>query len=181
MPRPVKWVRDLHAIRARSMNSRTETWSRADIEKLFNVGRVTAQTLTRAIGEVQTVAGAHFVERNSLIAFLDAMIAAPSVDEALRIRVVDAPSPPRRGPLKVSLPADLRNAMVRDLPDHIRIAPGELTIRASGMENLLESLVALAKVLENDFAGLQKLMEVPPPPVDDESLGELLYRLRSRA
>ena len=41
----------------------------------------------KAIGEVQNVAGAHFVERPALLAFLDAMIAAPSVDEALRARL----------------------------------------------------------------------------------------------
>lgn len=179
MPRPVKWARDLHAIRDRAMKSRVETWSRVDIEYLFNVGRATAQTLARAIGEVQTVAGAHFVDRASLIAFLDEMIEAPSVEKALRMRLIDSPSPPRRRSLKVPIPADLRNAMVTDLPDHIQVIPGELTIRVSDLENLLESLAIFAKILENDFAGVQKLIEVPPPPVNDESVREFIQMIRA--
>ena len=38
----------------------------------------------KAIGEVQAVGGTHFVDRTSLLAFLDQMIAAECVDDALR-------------------------------------------------------------------------------------------------
>ena len=94
MSRPVKWSRDLHPIRERAIHARTETWSRIDIERLFGVGRVTAQTLMRAIGEIQPVGGAHFVERTTLLNFLDAMIEAPDVDEAFRARSREAEAPP---------------------------------------------------------------------------------------
>ncbi len=76
MPRPVKWSRDLHPIRDRAVRSKTETWSWQDIEHLFAVGRATAQTLMRAIGEVQSVGAGHFVGRTSLLTFLDEMILA---------------------------------------------------------------------------------------------------------
>jgi hypothetical protein len=89
MSRPVKWVRDVHAIRERAANASTETWSRVDLENLFGVGRATAQTLVRAIGEVNSVGGAHFVDRSSLVAFLDEMIAAPVVEDRLRDRLAD--------------------------------------------------------------------------------------------
>ena len=88
MSRPVKWARDLHPIRERAVRSRTETWSRQDVEHLFGVGRATAQTLMKAVGEVQALAGAHFVERQPLLAFLEEMIAARSVEEALRERLL---------------------------------------------------------------------------------------------
>ena len=68
MARPVKWSRDLHPIREKAVRSKTETWSRRDIEHLFGVGRASAQSLTKAIGEVQAVGGAHFVERLRLLA-----------------------------------------------------------------------------------------------------------------
>jgi hypothetical protein len=100
-------------------NSSTETWSRADIENLFNVGRATAQSLTRAIGKVQTVAGAHFVHRSNLLEFLNALIEAPPVEETLRARLQNAHAPPRRRSLKVPLPQDLKSATVRDLPDRL--------------------------------------------------------------
>jgi hypothetical protein len=88
--RPIKWSRDLHPIRERAVQSRVETWSRQDIEQLFNVGRATAQTLMKAIGEVQNVAGTHFVDRSSLLAFLNDVIAADSVEEGLNARLLVA-------------------------------------------------------------------------------------------
>lgn len=48
MARPVKWSRDLHLIHERALLSRTETWGRSDIERLFNVRRASAQTLMKA-------------------------------------------------------------------------------------------------------------------------------------
>ena len=52
------------------------------------------QTLMKAIGEVQPVGAAHFVERDSLLSFLDAMIDAPDFDQAFRDRVRVADLPP---------------------------------------------------------------------------------------
>ena len=48
MARPVKWSRDLHLIREKTARSRTETWSRVDLEHPFGVGRATAQMLMKA-------------------------------------------------------------------------------------------------------------------------------------
>jgi len=79
-----KWSRDLHSIRERASLSRTETWGRTDIERLFEVGRATAQSLMRAIGEVQSVGRAHFVEHTFFISLLDERISAPNLEEAFR-------------------------------------------------------------------------------------------------
>ena len=159
MARPVNWARDLHLLRERASRSRTETWSRQDLEILFSVGRATAQGLMKAIGEVQNVAGAHFVERPALLAFLDAMIAAPSVDEALRARLAGAEPVPRPKALRVSLPADLRHVMLPDLPPNITLEPGRLEVRAGTAESMLESLVALAMVMQNDLDRFKDLVE----------------------
>ena len=51
-------TRDFHLLRDRAARSRTETWSRADVEALFGVGRATPQTLMKTIGQVQVVGGA---------------------------------------------------------------------------------------------------------------------------
>ncbi|MGI4831540.1 MAG: hypothetical protein ACRYFU_25655, partial [Janthinobacterium lividum] len=61
------------------------------------------------IGDLQVVGGAHFVERTSLLRFLDAMIAAPSVDEALRARMLEAE--PLRGRSRCALPCPTISAM----------------------------------------------------------------------
>jgi hypothetical protein len=39
---PVKWSGELHSIRERADQARTETWGRVEIEELFGVGRATA-------------------------------------------------------------------------------------------------------------------------------------------
>ena len=104
MSRPVKWSRDLHPIRERARHAATETWSRVDIERLFGVGRATAQSLMKAIGEIQPVGGAHFVERATLLSFLDALIEAPDFDEAFRARTREAEAPPQTKPLRQACP-----------------------------------------------------------------------------
>ena len=182
MGRPVKWSRELHSIRERAAHARTETWGRVDIEELFGVGRATAQTLMKTIGEVQPVGGAHFVERSSLLSFLDAMIDAPDFDQAFRSRILEADAPPSPKPLRIALPADLRSIMLRDLPAHISLSPGRLEITADSAVAMLESLALLAQAMQNDLAQVQTVLEPPakPPYVEDDDLRAFLAELRSQ-
>ncbi len=183
MARPVKWSRDLHVIRERAVHSRTETWSRVDIERLFSVGRATAQTLMKAIGEVQAVGAAHFIDRPSLLSFLNAMIEAPSVDEALRTRILEAAPPPKPKTMRSSLPGDLRNAMMPNLPSNILLGPGRLEIMAETAEAMLESLIVLALIMQNDLDRFAAALEPPPDPRpvndEDEDMRKLFDRLRA--
>ena len=181
MGRPVKWSRELHSIRERAAHARTETWGRVDIEELFGVGRATAQTLMKAIGEVQPVGGAHFVERSSLLGFLDAMIVAPDFDQAFRDRVREADAPPSPKPLRVALPADLRSVLLRDLPSNITLSPGRLEIVADSTVVMLESLALLAQAMQNNLDQFQAVLDPPPPPphVEDDELRAFLAELRS--
>ena len=182
MARPVKWARDIHLLRERASRSHTETWSRQEIEHLFGVGRASAQTLMKAIGEIASIGGAHFVERPALLAFLNQMIKAPSVEEALRARQAAAEPVPRPKALRVSLPADLRNAMLPDLPPNILLEPGRLEIRAETAESMLESLVALAMVMTNDLERFRSAveLEVPASRASDQVLYMLCEQLRVR-
>ena len=183
MAGPVKWSRDLHPIRERAARSRTETWSRTDIEKLFGIGRASAQTLMKAIGQVQAVGGAHFVDRPALLAFVDEMIQAPSVDEALRSRILEAEPPPRPRTLRVSLPADLRRGMLPDLPSNVSLSPGKILITAPTAIKMLEALCTLALVMQNDLDRFAELIEpaAVPPEVGVDELEEMLHRMRDRA
>lgn len=182
MGRPVKWSRDLHSIRERAANARTETWGRLDLERLFGVGRATAQSLMKAIGEVQPVAGAHFVERSSLLAFLDTMMAAPNFDETFRSRIREAEIPPSRKPLRVALPSDLRSVMLRDLPTNISLSPGRLEITADSAVGIIESLALLAQAMQNDLGTISLILDPPPVPcrVKDDDLRALFDDLRQR-
>jgi hypothetical protein len=182
MGRPIKWSRDLYAIRERAQRSRTETWSRKDVEALFGVGRATAQTLTKAIGEIQNVAGAHFVERSSLLTFLDAMAAAPSIEDELNARIIAANAPPATKPLRIPLPPDLRSVLVRDLPTNITISSGRLLIVSDTAVGIVEGLALVAQALQNDLDQFQRLVEPPAqrsPEIDDE-LRDLFATVRDR-
>jgi hypothetical protein len=136
----------------------------------------------KAIGEVQPVGGAHFVERSSLLSFLDAMIEAPDFDLALRSRVREADAPPAPKPLRVALPSDLRSIMLKDLPQHISLSPGRLEITADSAVAMLESLALLAQAMQNDLTQVQAVLEPPtaPPVVEDDDLRTFLAELRSQ-
>lgn len=86
------------------------------------MGRATAVLLLRAIGGGATVAGAHSVDRAAVVGFLNAMILAPSVKAALQERLAAADPPPRRTTLRTSLPSDLRQVMMEDLPANVILA-----------------------------------------------------------
>lgn len=163
MARPVQWSRELHAIRERAARSRIETWSRLDIEHLFGVSRASAQNLMKAIGEVQTVGAAHFVDRTSLLRFLDEMIAADSVGAALQIRHAQAAPVPRPRTLRVTLAADLRRIMLPDLPNNIRLSPGRIEITGESAKALTEGLLQLATVMQNDLERWREAVEPSPP------------------
>jgi hypothetical protein len=179
MARPVKWSRDLHPIRDRATRSKTETWSRQDIEQLFNVGRASAQTLMKAIGEVQEVGGTHFVQRASLLSFLDEMIQADSVEEALRSRQERASPIPRPKPLRISLPEDLRHITLADLPFNVHVSEGEVRVTGANAEEVVEGLFLLAQVLQNDLDAVRAQIDPPPePPAMDDDLREMLRSLR---
>ena len=181
MPRPVKWSRDLHLLRERAGLSRTETWSRQDIERLFAVSRPSAQNLMKAIGGIQTVGAAHFVDRSSLLAFLDEMITTESVEEALQQRMLEADPPPRPAPLRVSLPDDLRHAMLPDLPGNVTLAPGRIEITADSATAMVESLFTLAMIMQNDLDRWSHLIEPPKAvKIQDEEIQAFLSGVRSR-
>ena len=181
MARPVKWSRDVHPIRERAARSRTETWSRQNIEQLFGISRASAQNLMKAIGEVQAVGGTHFVDRASLLGFLDQMVAADSVDEALRSKHERAEPVPRPSTLRVSLPKDLRRVTLKDLPESIFLSPGEVRVTGANAEEVLQGLIVLAHVMQNDLDSVR--MQLDPPqgrtPVDEE-LRSLFANMRTQ-
>ncbi len=182
MARPVKWSRDVHPIRERAARSRTETWSRQDIERLFGISRASAQNLMKAIGEVQAVGGTHFVDRASLLNFLDHMVAANSVDEALRSKHESAEPVPRPGTLRLTLPNDLRRVTLKDLPESVTLNPGEVRVTGANAEGVIEGLLILAQVMQNDLDSVR--MRLDPPigrALADDELRNLFATMRTNA
>jgi hypothetical protein len=176
MARPVKWSRDLYPIRDRASRSGTETWSRQDIEHLFVIGRASAQNLMKAIGEVQTVGGTHFVDRASLLVFLDEMIAAESVEAALRSRFDQATPVNRPASLRQSLPDGLRNVLVADLPSNVTLSCGEVRITGKDAEEVVSGLLLLARVMQNDLLAVRLALDPPTSPTETDDELRLLFQ-----
>lgn len=182
MARPLKWSRDLHSIRERALRDKTETWSRTNLQDLFSVRPSTAQTLMKAIGEVQPLGGAHFVERGSLLGFLEAMILAPDLDQAFRKRLIEADAaPPLKRQLRIPVPDDRRSVMIRNLPANISLSPGKLEITADSAYEMLENLAVLARALQNDILTFESIFAplATPPPVEDDEFRAFFAAMRS--
>ena len=161
MARPVKWSRDLHPIRDRASRSQTETWSRQDIEHLFDIGRASAQNLMKAIGEVQIIGGTHFVDRTSLLDFLNEMVAADSLESALRFRLDKAIPVSRPARLGQSLPEGLRNATLIGLPPNVSLSTGEVRITGKDAEEVVSGLLHLARVMQDDLPAVRLVLDPP--------------------
>jgi hypothetical protein len=71
LARTLTWRDRIPEIRQRVENSVVETWTRRDLENVFELKRAAAQLLMRAVGEVHNLGGIRVVNRNSLLAFLD--------------------------------------------------------------------------------------------------------------
>ncbi len=179
MPRPILWSHNLHPLRDQATRSRTQTWSRQDLQRLFGCGRASAQNLMKAIGGIQTVGMTHFVDRASLLRFLDNMVAAESVEEAFQQRLAGAEPPPRPRPLRIPMPVDLRHAMLGDLPPNITLSPGRIEITAETATAMVEALFSLAAIMQNDLHRWQNIIEPPPEPTTgDDELRDFLAHLR---
>lgn len=172
MPKPISWSYRLHEIRERVARSRVQSWSRRDIENLFEVKRAAAQGLMKTVGGVQVIGGTHFVDRDALLAFLERSIASDNLSETVQQQKLEAGPAPRPRRVVFSLPPELRTVMAADLPETIRLEPGRLTVEGADGLAIIEQLYLLAQALQNDLDSVQQQLDPPPvrPDVEDEEL-----------
>jgi hypothetical protein len=182
MARTLKWRNRIEEIRQRVENSVIETWSRRDLESVFELKRAAAQQLMKAIGEVQNIGGVHLVDRNALLAFLAQIKQADNPETARREKVLLAEPVPRPRHLKNTLPLGMRSVMVRDLPSEIRLEPGRLEITGKNALEIFERLLLLAQAVQNDLDTAAQIFDPPPATasVENDELHELFADLRRR-
>ena len=178
MPSTLKWASDLHLMRERALRSKLDSWTRSDIEELFQVSRASAQTLMRAIGGITNIAGKHLVERSAVVEFLETMLAAENLEAAFRQRLEAAPRPPDGRRLLLPVPRGLEHVRFKDLPPEIRVSPGRLEIVGNGLE-IMERLVILAKAMETDETPF--LAEWNRSDDTDKRMKDVLKALRKSA
>jgi hypothetical protein len=178
----ISWSYRLHEIRERVERSKIQTWSRRDLEDLFEIKRASAQSLMKAIGGIQNIGGTHLVDRDSLLEFLSRSIESDDLSGVVQRRRLEAGPVPKTRPLAISLPTELRSVMAADLPAQIQLEAGRLTITGADSEEILEALCLLAQAMQNDLDSIQSLLDpLPvPPPVEDDDLRHLFRDLAKR-
>ena len=182
MARTLKWRDRIHEIRDQVKNSVIETWSRRDIENLFDLKRAAAQQLMKAIGEIQSIGGVHLIDRSALLTFLNQIIQAENPEMVLREKLELADPVPRPRHLKYTLPDGLRSVMIRDLPEGIKLDRGRLEITGRGAQEIFQQLVILAQAIQNDIDTATDLLDPPaiPPAIENHELRDLFADLRRR-
>ena len=180
MARTVSWRHRADAIARRVSNYVTETWTRVDLERAFEVRRATAQSLMKAIGEIANVGGTYVVPRSAILRYLEEVSDAPDLTAAHRERVQLAEPVPRPRSIRLTLPEDLRSVMMRDLPADVSLTPGKLEIRGETSYAIFEHLYLLLLAMENDLGSVQDSLELPslPPPVEDDEIRAMFQALR---
>jgi hypothetical protein len=182
MARTLAWRARIPEIRQRVENSVVETWTRKDLENVFELKRAAAQLLMRAVGEVHNLGGIHVVERNSLLAFLDQIKQADDPEAVRREKILLAEPVPKPRHLKNTLPHDLRSVMIRDLPPEIVLSHGRLEISGRNADEIFERLLLLAQAVQNDLDTAAEMLDPPPVirSIQDDDLKELFADLRRR-
>lgn len=179
MPKPISWADRAHSIRERASNSKAQTYTRQDVESLFEVKRVAAQKLMKLIGGIHAIGPIHVIEGSELLNFLNVVIAAPSVAEGVQTCLLNQEPAPRVRPLRRTLPAELRSLMCRDLPSNIELRPGELRVVGPTAEAIFEGMLMIAQAVTNDLETAVSLLE--PPVVisraETDDLRQLFARL----
>ena len=181
MARTVSWRHHASSIAESVRRSVTESWTRRDLERVFGVQRATAQSLMRAIGEVQNVGGTYIVSRGAILGYLEELDTAPNLTVAHRERMQLAEPVPRPKSLKIDLPEDLRSVMLRDLPPEILLEPGRIEVRGRDVASLLQNFYLLVMAMENDLGSLEATLEPPAAPAnipDMDEMQEMFARLR---
>jgi hypothetical protein len=163
MPPKPSWFHRIAEIREAVASASLAFLDRGDIEELFRVRRRQAVNLLHRLG-ASPLGTSLVVERARLLAFLDGNMTTDvfrnerrrreHVREALEVARREARGKDVRFPIaSQALPGSLG-----DLSPEIRLAPGELQIRCTGAEDLLQKLYLLSKAIASDFASFERLI-----------------------
>lgn len=172
MPRPISWLPRLHEITRSVANSVRSHYDRRDLEQLFELQPRAAQKLLEMLPTVQ-IGTSHLVEREALGAFLDRVRESENTAELFeQVRKEKAQNSRRK--IRTLVRRNLDPVDLTSLPDTMTLSRGHLEVRFETVEQLCESMLLLARVLEDtpeQFAQeyepvLDRGAEEPPGEMD---------------
>ena len=175
MPRPLSWLPRLHEIAKAVSNSVRSHYARQDLERLFELQPRAAQKLLELLPSVQ-IGTSRLVEREVLAGFLERVRDGDDTAALFKtLRQEKAAAPCRK--VRSLVRHDLDPISLSSLPDGITLARGRLEVSFGTVEQLAESLLMLARVLESDGDGFAEAYEVREEMVIDGAAADEMRRM----
>jgi hypothetical protein len=158
MPRPLSWLPRLHEISRSLANSVRSHYDRHELETLFELQPRAAQKLIEMLPSVR-VGTSRLLEREVLVSFLDRV---QDTDDAGRLfeEIRGEKAVASRRKVRSLVRSDLEPVSLTSLPDTIRLSAGRLEVSFTTVEQLAESLLLLARILEREGEELAATCEI---------------------
>lgn len=149
MARPITWLPRLHEIRRSVADSVRSHYTRAELEALFQIQQGAASRLMEVIPTLKVNSG-YLAEREGLLSFLDKVAEAEDVTNLMRGLRAEKNAPSRRS-VRRMVRRDTSPVSLAGTPDTLRLARGHLEINFETMEELVNTLYMLARILDDDL------------------------------
>jgi hypothetical protein len=149
MARPITWLPRLHEIRRSVADSVRSHYTRRELEILFQIQQGAASRLLEIVPTL-TVNGSYLAEREGLLAFLDKVSETEDVTTLMRRLRAEKTAPTRRS-VRNMVRRDTSPVSLAGIPDTLRLNRGHLDINFQTMEELVNTLYILARILDDDL------------------------------
>jgi hypothetical protein len=166
MPRPLSWLPRLHEIDRSVANSVRSHYDRRDLERLFELQPRAAQKLLDLVPSVR-IGTSRLVERETLAGFLGRVRDAENTSVLFERMRQEKTAASRKKPRSL-VRRDLDPVGLASLPESIGLSRGRLEVSFHSVEQLAESLLILARILESDGDRFAQEFE-PERPEPQES------------
>jgi hypothetical protein len=164
MARPISWLPRLAAIHRTVAGSPRSHYGRGDFERLFELQPRAAQKLIEQMSSVP-IGTSRLVEREALLAFLDSVRDA---GHPARVPPRANSNPASKRSLRQLVPHDLPPTSWETLPEALSLAPGEVRISFTRVEELAAALAALASLLDRELEAFADRYEIRPEPAPEQ-------------
>lgn len=165
MARPITWLPRLHEIRRSVADSVRSHYTRAELERLFQIQQGAASRLMEVLPTLK-VNGSYLAEREGMLGFLDRVLETDDVTSLMR-RLREEKSAPSRRSVRTMVRRDTNPVSVAGTPDTLRLSRGHLEIDFETMHELVSTLYILARILDDDLEEFARAYEpIPSSEID---------------
>lgn len=171
MPRPVSWLPRLHEIVRHVAKSPRSHYDRKDLETLFELQPRAAQKLLELLPTLQ-LGTSRLVDRELLLGFLNRIRQADDTNALFEEIRAEKATVSRRKP-RTLVRRDDTLVSLASLPESIGLSRGRLEVSFRSTEQLVESLYALARLLEADGEQFAQAFEPEVPAAEAECIDEV--------